>query len=241
MFFFAFVVSGAILRGTWALLAPLELAGSIALTNRTDFYLNLSPSFLFFSNYVVLLFVWAELYHYHGMTIYRLRAHLAVTLGCMYLLVLVLFLVDMIGYDSVAVPISSPQNVPQHILIIYLAVLYIATSTAFGVYAYLILVPLARRHQHHDSNVDRARLIRRLLSLTGLIVFIFLFRAAMVFIGFFDNWSVINWFDLVYYGTCEILPLFLMLFILLYRPAKPNAMPGARDATPTDRTPLVNN
>lgn len=234
------MVAGAIVRGTWAFICPLELSGSVALTNRSDFYLNLSPSFLFFSNYVILLFVWAELYHYHGMTIFRLRGHLAVTLGVMYLVVLVLFLVDILAYETEAVPISSAQNIPQHILIIYLAVLYIATSTAFGVYAYLILAPLARRRSSNaESNVDRARLIRRLLSLTLLIVFFFLFRAAMVFVGFFNNWSVINWFDLVYYGVCEILPLFLMLFILLYRPAKANVQ--EKIGYPTDKTPLVNN
>jgi len=75
-------------------------------------------------------------------------------------------------------------------------------------------------------------LIRRLLGLTLLIVVMFLVRAAMVLVGFFTNWSVINWFDLVYYGLCEVLPLSLMLFILLYRPAR-------RDGEPTEKAPLV--
>lgn len=191
---------------------------------------NQFPSFLFFSNYLILLFVWAELYHYHGMTIHRLRRHLIVVMGVMYAGVAVLFLVDLIAYRSNAVTLSSAQNVPQFILIIYLALLYLVTSGAYGVYAVLILVPLARRVGLDESG-DRGRVIRRLLALTGLIVGIFLFRACMVFIGFFSNWSVINWFDLVYYGSCEVMPIGLMLFILLYRsPARAG-----------EKKPLINN
>ncbi len=92
--FFAFVVSGSLLRGAWALLCPFELYETVNISNRLDFYLNLSPSFLFFSNYLILLFVWAELYHFHSMSIVKLRVHLSVTLGLMYAVVLVLFIVD---------------------------------------------------------------------------------------------------------------------------------------------------
>ncbi len=50
-----------------------------------------------------------------------------------------------------------------------------------------------------------------------LIMLIFLVRAAMVFIGFFSNWSFVSYFDLVYYMSCEILPIFIMFLILLWR------------------------
>jgi hypothetical protein len=128
-------------RGTWAFLCPFELDGVIDLTNRTDFYMNLVslerrkrmqystltrvlllqvPSFLFFSNYLILLFVWAELYHFHGMNINRLRVHLFVVLGVMYVAVIVLFVVDVAIYESVAVPVSGAVNIPEHIMILYL-------------------------------------------------------------------------------------------------------------------------
>ncbi len=54
-----------------------------------------------------------------------------------------------------------------------------------------------------------------------LIVLIFLVRAGLVFIGFFSNWSVVPYFDLVYYMCCEILPIFIMFFILLWRTSAP--------------------
>jgi hypothetical protein len=50
-----------------------------------------------------------------------------------------------------------------------------------------------------------------------LIMLIFLVRAAMVFIGFFSNWSFVSYFDLLYYLSCEILPIFIMFMILLWR------------------------
>ncbi len=52
-----------------------------------------------------------------------------------------------------------------------------------------------------------------------LIVLIFLVRAGLVFVGFFSNWSVVPYFDLVYYLCCEIVPIFIMFFILLWRTA----------------------
>lgn len=61
-----------------------------------------------------------------------------------------------------------------------------------------------------------------------LIVCIFLVRAAFVFIGFFSNWSFVSYFDLVYYGCTEVLPISAMFFILLYRSPAAAAAAAAR-------------
>jgi hypothetical protein len=220
VFFFIFVILGSCLRGLWALFDPLMLANTLQLSNRTDLFLNIFPSVLFFSCYLILLFIWVELYHYPvrgRMRIHHLRVHLWVVLGVMFAIFLVLFLVDLIVFPSKLVSISSPSNVVERILILFVAAIYVITCVAFTVYGFLVLVPLWRTKGGADSAGKRRDMLLRLLALTMLIMIIFLVRAAMVFIGYFSNWSFISFFDLLYYVTCEILPIFMMFFILLYR------------------------
>ena len=70
-----------------------------------------------------------------------------------------------------------------------------------------------------------------------LITLIFMVRAAMVFIGFFSNWSFVSYFDMVYYLSCEILPIFIMFFILLWRsPAPGNQHLAAPHVSPQHKS-----
>lgn len=218
VFFFLFVIFAAVLRGLWALFDPLMLMKTVQISNRTDLFLDLFPSILFFACYLILLFLWVELYHYParaGLRIHSLRFHLFFVLGLMFCIFGVLFVVDLVVFDSSWVSIAGPANIVERILILYIATLYLVTCVAFTVYGLLVLVPLWRSPT--GSSAKRRDMLLRLLGLTMLIMVIFLVRAAFVFIGFFSNWSFVAYFDLLYYVTCEVLPIVTMFFILLYR------------------------
>ena len=230
--FFVFVVLGSALRGCWALMDPLMLEGSLSISNRTDLFLDLFPSILFFSCYVVLLFIWVELYHFgkrgFGMRIHHLRVHLLVALSAMFAFFIICFVLDVTLYSSKFVPISGPANVVERVLILYVAALYVLCCAAFSVYGLLVLVPLWRSGRGVDHNPKRRDMLLRLLGLTSLIFVIFMVRAGLVFVGIFSNWSFVAYFDLVYYLMCEVLPICSMFFILLYRGS---ASGGAKSAS----------
>jgi hypothetical protein len=236
MGFFLFVILGSAMRGCWAVFDPMMLDNSIVISNRTDLFLNLFPSCLFFGCYIVLLMLWVELYHYPlrsggGMRIHHLRVHLWFILGAMMGIFLVLFLIDALVFPSSYKRISTATNVVERILILYLASLYIITCVAFSVYGGLVLVPLCRKPERRRDTV------LRILGLTMLIMLIFLVRAAMVFIGFFANWSIVSYFDLVYYFSCEILPIFFMFLILLWR--TPGTQQQQQHNSPQYPSPVV--
>jgi hypothetical protein len=126
--FFAFVILGAAMRGCWAVFDPLMLNQTMLITNRTDLFLNLFPSALFFSCYLVLLFLWIEVYHYpraSGLRIHHLRLHLWVVTISMMAIFLILFVVDATVFPSEFVTVSSPANIVERVLILYVATLYV--------------------------------------------------------------------------------------------------------------------
>ena len=136
------------------------LAQTMLISNRTDLFLNLFPSCLFFACYMVLLFLWVELYHYPlrsggGMRIHHLRVHLWFALGAMVGIFLVLFLVDALLFPSGWVPISSPANIVERVLILYLATLYVVCCAAFTIYGGLVLVPLCRKSERRRDTLLR--------------------------------------------------------------------------------------
>ena len=146
--FFSFVVLGSAMRGCWAVFDPMMLNQTMLISNRLDLFLNLFPSALFFSCYLVLLFLWIEVYHYpraSGMRIYHVRVHLWLVTGSMMCIFLILFLVDAFAFPTDYVSVSSPSNIVERILILYIASLYVLCCSAFFIYGVLVLVPLCRK------------------------------------------------------------------------------------------------
>lgn len=126
--FFFFVILGSTMRGCWAVFDPMMLNNVILISNRLDLFLNLFPSAIFFCCYIVLLFVWIEVYHYpraSGLRIYHLRVHLWVVTGAMIGIFLVLFLVDWTVFPTTYVNVSSASNAVERAIILYVASLYV--------------------------------------------------------------------------------------------------------------------
>eukprot|EP01113_Clastostelium_recurvatum_P044861 TRINITY_DN7617_c0_g1_i4.p1 TRINITY_DN7617_c0_g1~~TRINITY_DN7617_c0_g1_i4.p1 ORF type:complete len:403 (-),score=78.06 TRINITY_DN7617_c0_g1_i4:22-1230(-) len=61
--FYPFLVFGSLIRGVFNLLQPLIMEEIIRFPNQLNFAINIFPSFLFSSSYLVVLFRWVEIYH----------------------------------------------------------------------------------------------------------------------------------------------------------------------------------
>ena len=78
------------------------MEGYVVIENRTNNTIGLAPSFFFFSNYIILLFLWAEAYHYQEetlvkpMTVTKLKNPLLAVQIAMYSIAFVLFVLDFI-------------------------------------------------------------------------------------------------------------------------------------------------
>ena len=232
IFFFCFIIVASTIRGAWSIVNPLYNNKSIAISNRVDLFLNLYPSLLFFSCYIILLFMWVELFHFtkhkrRGLEIDKTKMFLAVVLIAMHVVYLILFVVDVALFDSNWTFAEAPVNITEKLMVLYLAFLYLLSTVLFCVYGILIVLHLRSTQDivevahlitpGGDSEFiakKMKRVLWRSLLLTSVIVCAFLVRAVLVFVSFFFNWEAVRFFDLVYFTCLEIIPVSLMLIIL---------------------------
>eukprot|EP01091_Cochliopodium_minus_P013185 TRINITY_DN4183_c0_g1_i2.p1 TRINITY_DN4183_c0_g1~~TRINITY_DN4183_c0_g1_i2.p1 ORF type:complete len:291 (-),score=26.49 TRINITY_DN4183_c0_g1_i2:47-919(-) len=241
-FFHIFLLSGCSLRCGFFYLQPFVREGYIQLVNRENSILNLFPSYFFFSNYLIILVLWAEIIYYpentigQKPTINKFRNHLIFFQVLMYIFAIVLFLL----YFTISS--NSSINVP------YDATIYeILTSAFIGViyvtfcFCYLFFGVKSVNYLH--SNMDKAKgkekekishVIRKVLSIVCLISSCFFLRSILVFENMWINFSAIPYFDAVYYTVMEVVPLLLMLLILNWRHY------DSQSKTSNERSYLVN-
>ncbi len=123
-------------------------------------FLNLFPSCLFFACFTILLFLWVELYHYPlrsggGLRIHHLRLHLWLVTGAMVGIFLLFFLVDVLVFPSEWLKISTPANIVERVVILYVASVYLILCGAFSVYGLLVVVPLCRKPERRRDTLLR--------------------------------------------------------------------------------------
>lgn len=177
--------------------------------------LSTLPPFLFLSCYILILFLWAEIYHEVEPTKQkRLQVIYFGQQGVLYGIVGILFLVDILTtrseYKS-QVEIGSP---PERAVLVIDAILYIATALAFLVYGIGFYYKFTR--------VNRALLVKmrhgilpKVKYFTALCSLCFFVRGGMTLSNAISNWpSYFWWFDMCYYLLLEIVPICLMLLIL---------------------------
>lgn len=142
--FFVLIVVACIIRGTEAILNPLYLGGlHYHFAGKIDLLLNFYPSILFFTDYIILLFLWIEIYHFDnrrsGLKIKRTRLPLLIVIIVMHVIYFLLFIVDLIVYGSENWEFGRPpRNVTDKIMVIYIAVLYCLSCVLYFVYGFLM-------------------------------------------------------------------------------------------------------
>jgi hypothetical protein len=178
---------------------------------------------------MLILFLWAEIYHDLGPEHERRKQLLYFGIqAVLYTGVAITFIVDVATqkpthYGQVQVDSSLEKSV-----MVIDAVLYILTALGYLVYGIGFYYKFTR--------VNRALLVKmrrtilpKVKYLTALCSLCFFVRGGLTLSNAVSNWpNQFWWFDLFYYGLLEILPVILMLFILRAKASQSAEAPEPR-------------
>jgi len=216
LIFHPLLMLGCAVRAGFFILAPFLREGSVVMSNKWNMILNASPSFLFFSDYLIILFLWAEIYHNtqdEGLGISKLRPTFVAINLIMYCVVALLYVLDFVlfpehQYENVAHTVDTIQKIVMTIDV----GTYLMTSLAFLVYGSRIYLKFSAIPIYSKK---RQEILRKIQAITCLVALCFLTRVIIVYLGAFKwNMSKLWWFDGTYYVCLELLPIALMLHLL---------------------------
>jgi len=210
--FHPFLMAGTLSRMGFFLLQPFIMEGNLELPNRVNNILDSLPSFFFFTDYLIILFLWAEVYHFReGLQLKRLGVVFALVNVAMYMGLVLLYTLDVTISKRVYTAASEDISTIEKVIQGYLATIYLSTSLGYLSYGLMIYLKLSA-----SQTTPKGRwAVRKIQLLASIISVCFLIRAILVVLDIFQvDLSVHWWLDLVYYASLECLPLLLMIVIL---------------------------
>eukprot|EP01119_Soliformovum_irregulare_P010141 TRINITY_DN2473_c0_g1_i1.p1 TRINITY_DN2473_c0_g1~~TRINITY_DN2473_c0_g1_i1.p1 ORF type:complete len:294 (+),score=67.31 TRINITY_DN2473_c0_g1_i1:48-929(+) len=217
-FFHPLLMAGCFIRSIFFILQPFIMEDNIKVENKTNVILNSLPSFLFFTNYLIILFIWAEIYHYaHRSTqvgISKLRPIFITVNVVMYIVIFFLYLLSYLMYPKPDYLNVSNANDKAEIALFWFDItIYFFTSVGFLAYGTRIYYKFARVPVYTKS---RRHILRKIQVITVLVSLCFLIRIGLILldVAFNVNVSGFWWFDGTYYFCLEVIPLGLMLYLL---------------------------
>jgi len=216
-FFHPMLLAGTAVRALFFCLQSFIYNDDMTIDNRLNVLLNSLPSFFFFSNYLIILFLWAEIYHNahdsQHVGIEKLRPLFLTITIVMYACAGVLYMLDFILYPRKTLDVPQATNPVESAVFLFTLFLYLGTSLGFLFYGGRIYfkfssVPIYTR--------TRKKVLRKIQTITFLVVLCFIVRLIIIGINvvFFPDLSGNWWFDIAYFGCLEFVPLTLMLIIL---------------------------
>jgi len=209
------IVLGTLVRAAFFAVQPFVYEDLLAkLPPKLNLYLNVLPTYPFLSCYVIILFLWAEIYHSTTDEPADLRNNFIGISGVMYFIVVALVISDLvIPYDVPHQKIPTAVTISELIIFTYTGSLYLIVSIGFGVYGGRFYwrfrrgAPLLQR--------TRLEILPRVKQLTAMVAFCFVSRGILVILSTYEFWiDDFWWFDFFYYTLLEVIPLILMLLIL---------------------------
>jgi len=215
--FYPLFLTGCFVRATFFVLQPLIIEDIITLDNQLNFLLNSLPSLLFFSDYLIILFLWAEIYHnIHGSNhakIVLLRpVFIAVTVS-MYSCAFILYIIDFVHEKPTSnSSVAYDSNRTEFVLSLFVISFYFFTSLAFLFYGIRIYSKFQKFLASHSK--IRRQIMRKIFSITLLVSGCFFLRVVIVTYGTIENLSELWWFDGCYFFFLEWFPLTMMMYIL---------------------------
>eukprot|EP01116_Phalansterium_solitarium_P008715 TRINITY_DN22683_c0_g1_i1.p1 TRINITY_DN22683_c0_g1~~TRINITY_DN22683_c0_g1_i1.p1 ORF type:complete len:318 (-),score=102.03 TRINITY_DN22683_c0_g1_i1:512-1465(-) len=262
VYFIAFLLLGILVRGCAFALAALNAFGWLKLPASVLFMLETSPSFFFFTVYLLLLYLWGEVYqsarnrgsgsllrfqHEPNPT---LRLALIAINAVMYMVAVALYILDM-KYAG----ISTSSFLPLHdkvtgtfssTVYVFSAFMYVAVTLTFFVYGYFIYkkrlyMDGARRTQ------EQRLMLKRVGILAVCCMLIFTARAVLTLLQIVSPLGLLEnklwWVDGLYYPLLEVVPVSLMLAVIveIAAPAATVVVLNGGDTTTTTsyKTPLI--
>lgn len=200
-------------------LQPFNSAEIVLIPNSIIFIIVSLPSFLFLSCYMIILFLWAEIYHdINGADTSNNNNKISIFYfsiqTIIYIVVIILFIIDLNLNLHLRKNQVSASSIYQTVILLIDASLYIATALGFLVYGISFYLKFNEAKDILFAKI-RLTILPKVKYFTILCSFCFLTRGALTFWSAFQNWSDAYWWiDFTYYLTLEILPIILMLFIL---------------------------
>eukprot|EP01128_Nolandella_sp_AFSM9_P000373 TRINITY_DN10533_c0_g1_i1.p1 TRINITY_DN10533_c0_g1~~TRINITY_DN10533_c0_g1_i1.p1 ORF type:complete len:332 (+),score=39.24 TRINITY_DN10533_c0_g1_i1:152-1147(+) len=243
--FWQLSVSGLLLLGCFArmsfwIMQPLVFSEVIDLPTDVNFYWNMIPSYLFFSCYLVILFLWVEIYHKNAAAVPRFVNFHAIyggVLAAMYCSLLALIVADL------ASPSNSPKYSPvpmaetlyRELMVYSVASLYLMVTAGFVVYGLLFYCRYQGQGRQPLLQKMREAVLPRLRNLTIFVTIIFTARASLTLSTHLMHvpQSTFTWLDLAYFGPLEVFPLVLMMLIFRTKnqPTNPPAAESLSETT----------
>jgi len=243
LIFYPLLFIGVTVRAVFMFLQPfIREQEFIQIPNQINILLNSLPSFNFFTIYLVVLFIWIEIYFlFRGsvVSIRRLPTIFNTITILMYLCLITLYIIDFTMYPLQSNPISAFINLPELIIGYYDASCFIVASLLFVFFGVSLIFRFRSPHQKNFTEEKRKIILKRIAGLTILTVACFICRATITLFALIKMNSISGefwWFDGVYYILFEIIPLWIMIYLL--RMDK-NKIRGTQDLT-NERTALIN-
>eukprot|EP01119_Soliformovum_irregulare_P021869 TRINITY_DN7363_c0_g1_i1.p1 TRINITY_DN7363_c0_g1~~TRINITY_DN7363_c0_g1_i1.p1 ORF type:complete len:290 (-),score=9.67 TRINITY_DN7363_c0_g1_i1:58-927(-) len=214
-FFYPFLMIGCCVRSVYFVLLPGDIENWWNVSGRVMYVLNSLPSFVIFTNYLILLFIWVEIYHFsHGKPSDghkgdRLKRLFFGINGVMYLILVVLYILALVVEHFTL----DTTNYAQIAMAIFISVLYLLTTVGFLIYGSRLYFKFVSMPVYTKS---RRRVLRKIQIICALVSLCFLTRMGVdtITIALNKNPSIYAWGDFVYYFPLDVLPLALMVYLL---------------------------
>ncbi|GAM28039.1 hypothetical protein SAMD00019534_112150 [Acytostelium subglobosum LB1] len=218
--FYPLMLFGVLVRALFMMLQPFIRENDIRLPNQANVLLNSLPSFIFFSNYLIVLFIWAEMYLiFDGSSmkvVHRLPWIFNLMAVSMYTTITILYILDFTIYPLSYQPISAFNDTIEYIIGTFDGCCFIFLALAYSVVGTSLIVKF--REPHPNFTEDKRRIVVKRVTVVTLLVFIcFLIRAAITLFAVNKDNLISGtwwWFDGVYFFSFEIVPITIMLYAL---------------------------
>jgi len=216
LLFHPFLMCGCALRAIHFFVEPFLWSHSIQLEEWLQVILSTLPSFVFFSNFLIILFLWAEIYHYShkedSTGINRLKPIYVIITSLLYFIVTILYVINFTTTGNSTLYTSN--NPTETTIVIFSAAVYLKTSLGFLLYGCKLYAKLRGKHSLHTQS--RQNVLRRIKFITSVVTVCFLIRAVFVFTTVFIRIPLIDewWFFSIYYVALELFPLVMMVRLL---------------------------
>eukprot|EP01116_Phalansterium_solitarium_P025029 TRINITY_DN9383_c0_g1_i1.p1 TRINITY_DN9383_c0_g1~~TRINITY_DN9383_c0_g1_i1.p1 ORF type:complete len:289 (+),score=38.90 TRINITY_DN9383_c0_g1_i1:73-939(+) len=220
-FHFFLCLGSAVRCGFWAL-QPFVMEGTVRISDPVNTMLNMMPSFLYFSDYLIILFLWVEIYHNETSQtdVMQMRTVFFVFSILTYVVVVALLVINYVFHNSEYTDYVGVHTLTEKLIMMLDVSLYLSLAFGFLIYGFLIWrrvvvgTPILRQ--------STKSVLRKIQLITAIVSLCFMVRAGIVIWETFymPNFSSYWYTDLAYFVGLEFIPLLLMLFVLHREPSR---------------------
>jgi len=252
--FYSFVMFGTLWRGISFEIMPAIQLHKIELSNAFNVFFSSYPSILFFTAYLVILFLWIEIFYFttsesKGVTLKQIRPYFIGINVLMHTFIIIIFILDMVYEDpNDDAEIPTYNTIYQYLLIYFCALIYLLLSISFAVFGFRFYQSFVKiRQSSVMKQLKRQGVVSKLLSITILFTIFFLVRFVLVILGIAYGFAYkFWWYDPFYYFFCELVAISLMFSVFKsHTTCTPNSAPtnsiSFKNETFDEKTPINQN